>query len=149
MDEAAGTGAPYRSRVSPGGRLLRALLVIPVLLAGALAGLVGSFVHPLDAAHLPVGLLIALALSGSVFVTARALLGRPGAIVAAAGWLVAVLPFATQRPEGDLVVPATLAGYVWLLGGFLLALGCVLVAGPRREARPPGVPPSASPEARR
>jgi len=134
--------------VSRAALVLRGLLALPALGAGALAGLLGSFVHPRTFAHLPVGLVVALALSGLVFVMAGLLLGRPGAIAAAGGWLVPVLLFATQRPEGDLVVPATLAGYGWLLGGFVLAVGCV-VPRYRRPGAPPAVPPSALPDPRR
>ena len=84
--------------------------------------------HPLVLAGLPVGLAVAAALSAGVFVTCGLLLGRPGAAAAAIGWLVAVLVLASRRPEGDLVVPGSVAGYVWLLGGTLLAGVCVALA---------------------
>ena len=132
----------------PRARVLRGLLALLALGAGALAGLLGSFVHPVKLAHLPVGLVVALALSGSVFVMAGLMLGRAGAVAAAGGWAVPVLLLATQRPEGDLVVPATLAGYGWLLGGFVLALICI-VPGYRRRPPPPAVPPSAISDPRR
>jgi len=53
------------------------------------------------------------------------------------GWLVAVLVLASRRPEGDLVVPGSVAGYVWLLGGTLLAGVCVALpySGARAEGR--------------
>jgi hypothetical protein len=104
---------------------LRALLVLPAAAAGVGAGVLGSFVHPLVLAGLPVGLALAAALSAGVFVTSGLLLGRPGAASAALGWLVAVLVLASRRPEGDLVVPGSVAGYVWLLGGAVLAGACI------------------------
>ena len=83
---------------------LRALLLLAAAVAGAAAGLLGSFVHPLTVVLLPVGLLLAFALSAAVFVTAGLLLGRAGAVAAGAGWVVTVLVLASPRPEGDLVV---------------------------------------------
>ena len=124
---------------------LRALLVLPAAAAGACAGVLGSFVHPLVLAGLPVGLAVAAALSAGVFVTSGLLVGRPGAAAAALGWLVAVLVLASRRPEGDLVVPGSVAGYVWLLGGTLLAGGCVALPYGRGDRRTAAGTPSAAP----
>lgn len=100
----------------------RLLLHGLALLTGVVAGLLGSFVHPLRTVGLPGGLLCALALSGAVLVTAGLLVGaRSGAAAAAAGWFLAVLLLSTQRPEGDLVVAGNTMGYAWLLGGTLVA----------------------------
>lgn len=121
---------------------VRALLLVPAALAGALAGLLGSFVHALEPAGLPLGLLVAGALSAAVFVTSGLALGRPGAVAAAGGWLLVVLLLASQRPEGDLVVPGSVEGYLWLLGGMLVAGLCIV---PRY--RPPGRRPPDSPSA--
>lgn len=107
---------------------VRAPLVLLAAGAGAVAGLLGSFVHPTEVVGLPAGLVLAAGLSGAVFVTAGLLLGRSGAAGAALGWLAVVLVLASRRPEGDLVVPGSLAGYVWLLGGTLLAGVCVATA---------------------
>lgn len=121
---------------APGAaRVVRVALAVPAALAGAVAGLLGSFLHPLTVARLPVGLLLALALTAAVVVTAGLLLGRPGSAAAALGWLAVVLVLASQRPEGDLVVPASGLGYTWLLGGTVLALGCVAL--PYRPSGPP------------
>jgi len=89
---------------------------------GIVAGVLGSFVHPVTAWGIPVGLLCALALSGAVFVTAGlAVRSRSGAGAAAAGWLLPVLLFSSPRPEGDLVVPGDALGYAWLFGGVVVA----------------------------
>lgn len=114
---------------------MRALLTVPAGLAGGVAGLLGSFLHPLTVGWLPVGLLVGFALTAAVVVTSGLLLGRPGAAAAAVGWLVVVLVLAAQRPEGDLVVPASGLGYTWLLGGTLLVLGCAALPYPS-TARP-------------
>lgn len=121
---------------------VRALLLVPAALAGAVAGLLGSFVHALEPAGLPLGLLVAWALSAAVFVTAGLALGRPGAVAAAGGWLLVVLLLSSQRPEGDLVVPGSAEGYLWLLGGMLVAGSCTVPRYRFLARRPPG-PPSA------
>ena len=118
---------------------VRALLLVPAALAGAVAGLLGSFVHALEPAGLPVGLLLARALSAAVFVTCGLALGRPGAVAAAGGWLLVVLLLASQRPEGDLVVPGSTVGYLWLLGGMLVAGACTV---PRYRPTAPTPGPS-------
>ena len=102
----------------PLGLLQHGLLILP----GALAGGLGSFVHAVRIAGLPVGLSCALALSAAVFVTGGLLTAtRSGPAAAAAGWLGPVLLLSAPRAEGDLVVSGDLLGYAWLLGGMLLA----------------------------
>ena len=87
---------------------VRALLLLAAVVAGAVGGLLGSFVHPLTTGILlPVGLLLA-----------------------------------SPRPEGDLVVPGSTAGYLWLFGGTLLAAGCMTL--PYGRPPRPGAEPSAT-----
>ncbi len=124
---------------------VRVLLLVPAALAGAAAGLLGSFGHALEPVGLPVGLLVGWGLSVAVFVTCGLVTGRPGAAAAVGGWLVVVLLLSTQRPEGDLVVAGSAVGYLWLLGGFVLAGGC-LVPRYARGGRPPTRLPSADAE---
>lgn len=115
-----------------------------VLVVGALAGLLGSFVHALRLGGVPVGLVCALALSASAFVTGRLVTGtRSGAAAAALGWLVPLLLLSAPRPEGDLVVSGGLLGYCWLVGG-MVAAG-VVIAWPYAGT----AAPSARPDARR
>ena len=121
---------------------VRVLLLVPAVLAGAVAGLLGSFVHALEPAGLPLGLLLAGALSAAVFVTCGLALGRRGAVAAGGGWVLVVLLLSSQRPEGDLVVPGSAAGYLWLLGGMLLAGACT-VPRYRPPAPHPPEPPTA------
>lgn len=101
---------------------LRALLYAAALLVGATAGLLGSFLHPQRLAGLPVGLLCGLVLTAAAVVTGGMLTGaRAGAAVTAVGWVAPVLTLSAPRPEGDLVVPGTTLGYLWLLGGTAVA----------------------------
>jgi Family of unknown function (DUF6113) len=107
---------------------VRALLHGVAFVAGAGAGVLGSFVHGYQWHGVPVGLLVALALSLAVFGTAGlAVRARSGAIAAAAGWLLAVGVLSLQRPEGDLVVSASTLGYLWLLGGTVVAGAAIAI----------------------
>jgi hypothetical protein len=120
---------------------LRLLLHAPVAAMGVVAGGLGSFVHPLRLAGLPLGLACALALSAAAFVTGGMAVGRrSGAAAAAVGWLVPVLVLSAPRPEGDLVVTGSALGYTWMVGGMLAAgLAIAWPYGPG----PPGAPSSA------
>lgn len=115
------------------------------VVAGAAAGVLGSFVHAYTTHRVPVGLLVALALSLAVFGTAGlAGRARSGTLAAAAGWLLAVAYLSLQRPEGDLVVPASTLGYCWLLGGTLVA-GVAIALPYSLWAATLGMPPGAEP----
>ncbi len=100
----------------------RVLGYLLALVAGAAAGLLGSFTFAYTYAWLPVGLPVALSLSCAVFVTAGlALRSRAAAATAAAGWLVVVVVLSRFGPGRDLVVPATTPGMIWLLVGTVVA----------------------------
>jgi N-acetyl-1-D-myo-inositol-2-amino-2-deoxy-alpha-D-glucopyranoside deacetylase len=125
---------------------LRVLLHGTALVAGAAAGVLGSFVHPATAWGVPVGLLCALALSAAVLVAAGLAVGsRSGAAATAAGWLLPVLLFSSPRPEGDLVVPGDALGYAWLFGGIVVA--GLAVAWPYRPYVRSDVRPASSAQA--
>lgn len=120
----------------------RVLAYVAAVGAGGCAGVLGSFCFAYTAASWPVGEAVALGLTAAVLVTAGLATGsRAAAALAAAAWLVAVAPLSAQRPEGDLVVPATAYGYVWLFGGLLVATVSValpyaaLASGTRRARR--------------
>lgn len=94
-------------------------------LAGAVTGLAGSFLQAarltVGSLTLPWGVVLALGSSVLVFVGAGLLIrSRRGAFAAGAGWLAAVASVALPRREGDLVLAAVGAVYVWLLGGAVL-----------------------------
>jgi hypothetical protein len=102
--------------------LARVLGYLLALVAGVTAGVLGSFTFAYMRGPVPVGLLVALCLCLAAFVTSGLLLrSRAAAVVAASGWLVSVGLLSMQRPEGDLIVPATTLGYCWLLVGTLVA----------------------------
>ncbi|MFE1953472.1 MULTISPECIES: DUF6113 family protein [Streptomyces] len=93
-----------------------------LLVLGALAGLAGALVQ---SGWFPGGLLLALAGAAGLFLGgARLLRTRTGALIPAAGWLVAVVLLTTSRPEGDFVFGAGIGSYVFLLGGMAVAVMC-------------------------
>jgi Family of unknown function (DUF6113) len=114
------------------------------LLAGGLAGLVGSFAQAWAPGSVPVGLGVGLAALGGALVVGVLAGGAPGAGAVTAGWGVAVVGLLWPRREGDVVLAATTTAYAYLFCGVLLcALG--IAAGHRRRGRPgpsPADPPA-------
>ncbi|MDL4772177.1 DUF6113 family protein [Actinomadura xylanilytica] len=119
-------------------------------LLGGIAGLIGSFSQDWSSGSVPVA---AIVLVGLVFVMVRAAgwgMGtRLGALIPAIVWAVVTFVMSMQQPEGDLVVPGTTAGYVYIVGGLVAAVvavslvparnpsGAWLTAGAPRDARRP------------
>jgi uncharacterized protein DUF6113 len=118
---------------------VRFLTYLLLAVAGLAVGVTGAFVHHLrlhlGAVTVPYGLLLALT-AGAVAGIAGGLLthSRLGAGMVAGPWLLSALPFSTQRPEGDLIIAGTPAGYAYLLGTAVLA--AMTVALPYRDLRP-------------
>ena len=90
---------------------------------GAVLGLLGSFYHAVGVGPLPV-LAIAFALLnfGTLRLAGWAMGTRLGAVIPGLGWLLVVIFLSSKRPEGDLVISASAAGYVFLLGGAIAAV---------------------------
>ncbi|TDD77803.1 DUF6113 family protein [Actinomadura rubrisoli] len=103
-------------------------------LLGGVFGLLGSFAQDWTTGGVPVASAVLVALVfGMVRLAGWGMGGRLGAMVPAVVWGIAVFAMSMQRPEGDLVVPATLAGYVYIIGGMVaavLAVARVPAAGP-------------------
>jgi hypothetical protein len=99
------------------GVLARTLLA---LVLGAVTGALGTVSHLTAWEGLPVGLVLALALTTSTAVLSRAWAGYGTLLAGAVGWLVAVQALSVEGPGGDVLVPATVEGLVWTYGGLLL-----------------------------
>ncbi|NDU71636.1 hypothetical protein GWI34_03200 [Actinomadura sp. DSM 109109] len=103
---------------------------------GGVFGVVGAFAQDWSAGPVPLAALVLVAL---VFAMAwgagRAMGGRLGALVPALAWGIVVFVMQLRRPEGDLVVPASLPGYVFVVGGMVAAVVGIMLVPP---ARPPG-----------
>ncbi|WP_157430508.1 DUF6113 family protein [Actinomadura macra] len=98
-------------------------------LLGGVVGLLGSFAQDWTPGGVPA---VAIVLVALVFAMVRlsgwGMGGRLGATIPAVVWGIVVFVMSMQRPEGDLVVQATLAGYVYIIGGMVAAvLGVVRV----------------------
>ena len=106
------------------------VLVLAVLLA-----VWGSFLVPLrvGSVPLPVSWLIAGVGHGVLGWAGGRLLGRLGALGPGLLWLVVAFTLGSSRSEGDLIVPGTVVGLVFLLVGGV-ASTVAYVAAPR--ARP-------------
>ena len=108
----------------------RVLVVIVATAVGLAVGIAGGFFHEytvgLAGIDLPVGLVGSLVAAAATFVLTGLLVGNRLAVLGPGlAWVVPVLMLASPRPEGDLVVGATAAGYILLLGGAITIGLCV------------------------
>lgn len=105
-------------------------------LLGGVFGVVGSFAQDWAVGSVPVAAIVLVAL---VFALARlaglGMGGRLGAAIPAVVWGVVVFVMSMRRTEGDLVVPGSTAGYVFIIGGMIAAVAGIMMVPP---ARPPG-----------
>ncbi|MFD0683315.1 DUF6113 family protein [Actinomadura fibrosa] len=103
-------------------------------LVGGLFGLVGSFAQDWTVGDVPAASVVLVVLVfGMVRLAGWGMGRRLGAAVPGIVWGVVAFVMSMQRPEGDLVIPATLAGYVYIIGGMVaavVAVSLVPAAGP-------------------
>lgn len=112
---------------------------------GVVLGVVGSFEFAWEIGEIPVAALLLSALNLLVFrVAGWAMETKFGAVVPALLWMVVLFVLASRRPEGDLVVTGTAAGYVYMFGGALAALVAIAWTP---SARPLGLAAPRTPEA--
>ncbi len=120
MEETTSPYTPPEPPREPGfltGAVYGALAVMGVML-----GVIGSYEFSWEAGGIPVAALAWSVVNLAFFRAAGwAVSGKLGATVPAAVWLIAVLVLSSRRPEGDLVVTGTTAGYVFIFGGALAA----------------------------
>ena len=90
-----------------------------VLLLTVLLAVWGAFLVPLriGSVPIPVSWVIAIAGNGLLGWVGGRLLGRLGAAGPGVVWLAVALTFGTPRAEGDLIVPGTVVGLVFLVAG--------------------------------
>ena len=106
-----------------------------VLVLAALLAVWGAFLVPLriGTVPLPVSWLIAAVGNVALGWWGGRLLGRVGAVGPGVVWLVIALTLGTKRAEGDLIVPGTIIGLVFLLVG-AIASAVAYGAVPRSRA---------------
>jgi hypothetical protein len=99
-------------------------LAAGLFLAGLFVGSLGAFAYPTRIHGVPVGVPVALLAEGGVVAAAGIWnAARSAAVLTVFGWVISVLVFATERPEGDVIIAPTHVGYAYLLGGLLLFTG--------------------------
>jgi hypothetical protein len=109
---------------------------------GVALGVLGSFEFGWTVAGLPLAALGWSALNLVVFRGAGwAMRGKLGAVIPAACWLIVVVVLSSQRPEGDLVVTGTTAGYVFIFAGAIGALAAISLTPSARLAPLAGAAP--------
>ncbi|RKE20968.1 DUF6113 family protein [Streptomyces sp. TLI_171] len=123
-------------------RGLRITAYAVLFLLGAAVSVCGAFVQTLWP---PLGVFLALAACAGLFYGGlRATGTKLGAGAALGGWFLVLAVLLAPRPEGDLVLSATLPAYLYLFGGSVIGVVCTTL--PTRSGFLFGVP---APEARR
>ncbi len=120
--------------------LFTGAIYIMLFLFGGVEGLIGSFQFSHVVGSVPVvALACCLVLLATCLFAAWAMRTVSGALVVAAGWLVASFLMAMPRPSGSLVITGTTPGEWYLYGGTISALiGVALSFG--AWVRGPAVP---------
>ena len=134
------------AEVAPAARLDPVLFRVAagVLVAVAAVGLalVEAFLVPLRAGSVPLPVCVPLALVGNAGLARLG--GRwTGSVLGAAAppvlWLLVVIVLSIPRAEGDLIVPGTLTGLVFLFAGAVAgAYGVATALARRVRPVPPG-----------
>jgi hypothetical protein len=106
-----GVGQPLAVRVAAG-----------VLVAAVAVGLalVEAFLVPLRVGTVPLPICVPLAMAGNVVLAklaARQTGSAAWAVMPPVLWLLVIVVLSLPRPEGDLIVPGTLIGLVFLFAG--------------------------------
>jgi hypothetical protein len=103
-----------------GDAVLTGAIYCELALLGALLGLIGSFAQGWVLGPLPVGVLVLTMINFLVpWLAGRALSSRLAAAVPAVAWAAVAFVMSVRRDEGDLVVPGTLEGYLFIIAGLL------------------------------
>lgn len=128
MSEPSPPDAPDQAQTAASYALV---LVLALLLA-----LWGAFLVPLRLGTVPVPVAVLVALVGNAALgwCGGRLYGRLGAAGPGLVWLGVALSLSTQRREGDLVVPGSTTGLLFLLVGAVTS--AVAFGAVRRRARP-------------
>ncbi|MET7759386.1 DUF6113 family protein [Streptomyces sp. NPDC005389] len=93
---------------------------------GVLVGTAGALVQ---AAWLPVGLILALLATAALFYGGlRATETQVGVVAGGVGWLVAVILLSFGRPEGDGAFGGGVGELLFLFGGMAIAVMCTTLA---------------------
>jgi hypothetical protein len=125
VEHSPGSYPPPEPRPDPPFLVGLAYGVLAVL--GVLLGVIGSFEFSWSAGPVPVAAILLSAVNLAVFRGAGwAMESRLAAVVPAVLWMIILVVLSSRRPEGDLVVTGTTAGYVYMFGGAVAALVAIV-----------------------
>ena len=134
-------GAPRAWRPAQRAWAYALLVLVTVLLA-----LWGAFLVPfrVGGTLVPVSWVVAVVGNLAVGRAGARLAGSSGAVLPGALWLLIVLVLSSRRSEGDLVVPGTTVGLVFLLAGAVASAVAYALAvlRPRTPGDAAGISPS-------
>ncbi|MCO5972073.1 DUF6113 family protein [Actinoallomurus soli] len=132
MEQWSGPLAPQEPSPAPGLVTGAAYGVLVVL--GLFLGAITSFQFSWTAGSVPVAAILLSFVEFAAFRLAGwAMESKLGVVALAVPWLIVVVLLSSRRPEGDLVVTGTTAGYVFIFGG---AIAAVVAVATTRSARP-------------
>ena len=118
----------------PEPAILVGLAYALIAVLGVLVAVIGSFEFAWAVGSIPVAAILLPLVNLAVFRAAGwAMESKLGAAVPALLWMIILFVLASRRPEGDLVVTGTTAGYVYMFGGAVAALVAIAWT---RSARP-------------
>ncbi|MCO6006588.1 DUF6113 family protein [Actinoallomurus purpureus] len=144
MEEWTGPDAPQEPPREPG--LVTGVAYGLFVVLGVLLGLVGSFEFSWTAGSVPVAAILLAAADFAAFRFAGwAMESRLGVATVAVPWLIVVVLLSSRRPEGDLVVTGTAAGYIFIFGGSIAAVAAIAATRSSRPWMLRGVPSAPAP----
>jgi Family of unknown function (DUF6113) len=118
-----------------------------LLVLGALLGVVGSFQFSWTLGGFPVAaLLLSLVEFAAFRLAGWTMEGKLGVGAMAVPWLIVVVTLSSRRPEGDLVVTGTTAGYIFIFGGSIAAVAAVAATRSPQPWILRGTPPVSAPK---
>lgn len=104
-------------------------------LLGFVVGVIGSFGYDWTIGAVPVAAMLLVVLTtGGVWLAGWAMGGRLGAVIPWSAWMAVVVLLSTGRPEGDLIISANRAGYVFIIGGMVAGGIAIALVRPARPA---------------
>ncbi|GAA4608314.1 hypothetical protein GCM10023195_32480 [Actinoallomurus liliacearum] len=105
-----------------------------LVVLGLIFGVITSFQFSWTLAGFPVAaVLLSLVEFAAFRLAGWAMESKVGVATLAVPWLIVVVLLSSRRPEGDLIVTGTTAGYVFIFGGSIAAVVAVAVT---RSPRP-------------
>ncbi|WP_051467968.1 DUF6113 family protein [Actinomadura oligospora] len=119
--------------VSPGlAALVSGAAYVVLALLGFAYGIFGGFHQDWTVGSWPLPSLgLCVVLFGLVLGAGFGMGTKLGAVVPAAAWMIVTFVMSSKQSEGDLVIPGTTPGYVYIIGGMVAALLAIVLVPSR------------------